>query len=64
MEEWLTNKKIRADVDVVDNESDVFGMLDRTEILDEFDSFLVRTVEFLGGFTRTAAEPVEELVME
>ena len=63
LEEWLTNEKSRAADDVVDND-DVSGMLDRMGLLDEFDSLFVRTLDFLGGFTGTTAEPVEELVME
>ena len=61
MEEWLTNAKSRADDTYND---DVSGMLDRMGLLDEFDSLFVRTLDFLGGFTGTTAEPVEELVME
>ena len=61
LEEWLTNEKSRADD--ADND-DVSGMLDRMGLLDEFDSLFVRTLDFLGGFTGTTAEPVEELVME
>ena len=61
LEEWLTNEKSRADD--ADND-DVSGMLDRMGLLDEFDSLFVRTLDFLGGFKGTTAEPVEELVME
>ena len=61
LEEWLTNEKSQADD--ADND-DVSGMLDRMGLLDEFDSLFVRTLDFLGGFTGTTAEPVEELVME
>jgi hypothetical protein len=61
LEEWLTNEKSRADD--ADN-NDVSGMLDRMGLLDEFDSLFVRTLDFLGGFKGTTAEPVEELVME
>ena len=61
LEEWLTNEKSRADD--ADND-DVSGMLERMGLLDEFDSLFVRTLDFLGGFTGTTAEPVEELVME
>ena len=61
LEEWLTNEKSRADD--ADND-DVSGMLERMGLLDEFDSLFVRTLDFLGGFTGTAAEPVEEVVME
>lgn len=61
LEEWLTNAKSRADDTYND---DVSGMLDRMGLLDEFDSLFVRTLDFLGGFTGTTAEPVEELVME
>ena len=60
LEEWLTNEKTRAD----DADSDVSGMLDHLGLLEEFDSLFVRTLDFLGGFTGTAAEPAEELVME
>jgi len=62
LEEWLTSEKSRADDDA-DND-DVSGMLDRMGLLDEFDSLFVRTLDFLGSFTGTTAEPVEELVME
>ena len=61
LEEWLTDEKSRADD--ADND-DVSGMLERMGLLDEFDSLFVRTLDFLGGFTGTTAEPVEELVME
>jgi hypothetical protein len=61
LEEWLTNEKSRADD--ADND-DVSGMLDRMGLLDEFDSLFVRTLDFLGGFMGTTAEPVEEVVME
>ena len=61
LEEWLTNEKSRADD--ADND-DVSGMLDRMGLLDEFDSLFVRTLDFLGGFTGTTAEPIEEVVME
>ena len=61
LEEWLTNEKSRADD--ADND-DVSGMLDRMGLLDEFDSLFVRTLDFLGGFTGTTAEPDEEVVME
>ena len=61
LEEWLTNEKSRADD--ADND-DVSGMLDRMGLLDEFDSLFVRTLDFLGSFTGTTAEPDEEVVME
>ena len=61
LEEWLTNEKARADD--ADND-DVSGMLERIGLLDEFDSLFVRTLDFLGGFTGTTAEPIEEVVME
>ena len=61
LEEWLTNEKTRADD--ADND-DVSGLLERMGLLEEFDSLFVRTLDFLGGFTGTAAQPVEELVME
>ena len=61
LEEWLTTEKARADD--ADND-DVSGMLERMGLLDEFDSLFVRTLDFLGGFTGTTAEPVEEVVME
>ena len=61
LEEWLTNEKSRADD--ADND-DVSGMLDRMGLLGEFDSLFVRTLDFLGGFTGTTAEPAEEVVME
>ena len=61
LEEWLTNEKARADD--ADND-DVSGMLERMGLLDEFDSLFVRTLDFLGGFTGTTAEPIEEVVME
>lgn len=61
LEEWLTNEKSRADD--ADND-DVSGMLARMGLLDEFDSLFVRTLDFLGGFTGTTAEPDEEVVME
>jgi len=60
LEEWLTNEKTRAnDAD----SDDVSGMLEHMGLLEEFDSLFVRTLDFLGGFTGTVAEPVEELVM-
>ena len=61
LEEWLTTEKARADD--ADND-DVSGMLERMGLLDEFDSLFVRTLDFLGGFTGTTAEPIEEVVME
>jgi hypothetical protein len=61
LEEWLTSEKSRADN--ADND-DVSGMLDCMGLLDEFDSLFVRTLDFLGGFKGTTAEPVDELVME
>ena len=61
LEEWLTNEKTRADDAGND---DLSGMLDRMGLLDEFDSLFVMTLDFLGGFTGTTAEPVEEVVME
>jgi hypothetical protein len=61
LEEWLTNEKARADD--ADND-DVSSMLERMGLLDEFDSLFVRTLDFLGGFTGTTAEPIEEVVME
>lgn len=61
LEEWLTNKKTWADD--VDND-DVSGMLEGMGLLEGFDSLFVRTLDFLGGFMGTVAEPVEELVME
>jgi hypothetical protein len=61
LEEWLSNEKSRAnDAD----SDDVSGMLDRMGLLEEFDSLFVETLDFLGGFTGTVAEPAEELVME
>jgi hypothetical protein len=57
LEEWLTNEKAQADD--ADND-DVSGMLERMGLLDEFDSLFVRTLDFLGGFTGTTAEPIEE----
>ena len=39
-------------------------MLDRTGLLDEFDSFFIRILDSLGYFMRTIAEPVKEDVME
>jgi hypothetical protein len=57
LEEWLTNDLARADD--ADND-DVSGMLERMGLLDEFDSLFVRTLDFLGGFTGTTAEPIEE----
>ena len=61
LEEWLTTEKARADD--ADND-DVSGMLERMGLLDEFDSLFVKTLDFLGGFTGTTAEPIEEVVME
>ena len=59
LEEWLT----QTQVDGV-NGDDVSGMLEQMGLLEEFDSLFVRTLDFLGGFTGTAAEPAEEVVME
>jgi len=61
LEEWLTIEKARTDG--ADND-DVSSMLERMGLLDEFDSLFVRTLDFLGGFTGTTAEPMEEVVME
>ena len=61
LEEWLTIEKARNDG--ADND-DVSSMLERMGLLDEFDSLFVRTLDFLGGFTGTSAEPTEEAVME
>jgi len=61
LEEWLTIEKARTDG--ADND-DVSSMLERMGLLDEFDSLFVRTLDFLGGFTGTTAEPIEEVVME
>jgi len=62
LEEWIANEKSRID-DAADND-DVSGMLGRMGLLDEFDSLFARTLDFLGGFTGTTGEPVEEVVME
>ena len=64
LEEWLTSEKMKSRVDDSTDSGDVSGMLERMGLLDEFDSLFVRTLDFLGGFTGTAADPAEELLME
>ena len=64
LEEWLTSEKMKSRVDDSTDSGDVSGMLERMGLLDEFDSLFVRTLDFLGGFTETAADPPEELLME
>lgn len=63
LEEWLTNEKTKSQAEDADSD-DVSGMLERMGLLEEFDSLFIRTLDFLGGFTGTVAEPGEEVVME